>query len=139
MLHPDAVSRTFAALVRQSGLPRIRLHDLRHGWASLALEAGIHPKVVSERLGRSAVGITLDTYSHAVQGLDAEAATTVAKKLFRRLREGWRLGPDADWLADPVHVHHHAADRATVDELATRARAARVEAGEVEGQGVICR
>jgi integrase len=84
MLQPDAVSRAFAALVRQSGLPRIRLHDLRHGWASLALEAGIHPKVVSERLGHSAVGITLDTYSHVVQGLDAEAATTVAKKLFSR-------------------------------------------------------
>ncbi len=87
MLQPDAVSRAFAALVRQSGLPRIRLHDLRHGWASLALEAGIHPKVVSERLGHSAVGITLDTYSHVVQGLDAEAATTVAKKLFRRREE----------------------------------------------------
>ena len=87
MLQRDAVSRAFAAVVRQSGLPRIRLHDLRHGWASLALEAGIHPKVVSERLGHSAVGITLDTYSHVVQGLDAEAATTVAKKLFRRREE----------------------------------------------------
>ena len=84
LLHPDAVSRTFAAVVRQAGLSRIRLHDLRHGWASLALEAGIHPKVVSERLGHSTVGITLDTYSHVVQGLDAEAATTVAKKLFSR-------------------------------------------------------
>jgi integrase len=44
----------------------------------------VHPKVVSERLGHSTVGITLDTYSHVVQGLDAEAAATVAKKLFSR-------------------------------------------------------
>ncbi len=84
LLHPDAVSRAFGAVVRRARLPRIRLHDLRHGWASLALEAGIHPKVVSERLGHSTVGITLDTYSHVVQGLDAEAATTVARRLFAR-------------------------------------------------------
>ncbi len=84
---PDAVSRAFAALVRQTGLPRIRLHELRRGWARLALGAGVHPKVVSERLGHSTVGITLDTYSHVVQGLDTEAAATVAKKLFRRRDE----------------------------------------------------
>jgi integrase len=84
LLHPDAVSRAFRALLRRAELPPIRLHDLRHGWASLALEAGVHPKVVSERLGHSTVGITLDTYSHVVQGLDADAAATVAKKLFSR-------------------------------------------------------
>lgn len=84
LLHPDVVSRAFDSLVRRVELPRIRLHDLRHGWASLALEAGVHPKVVSERLGHSTVGITLDTYSHVVQGLDAEAAATVASKLFTR-------------------------------------------------------
>jgi integrase len=84
LLHPDVVSRAFTAIVRRAGLSPIRLHDLRHGWASLALEAGVHPKVVSERLGHSTVGITLDTYSHVVQGLDAEAAATVAKKLFSR-------------------------------------------------------
>jgi integrase len=82
LLHPDALSRAFQAVVKRAGLPRIRLHDLRHGWASLALAAGVHPKVVSDRLGHSTVGITLDTYSHVLEGLDAEAATTVARRLF---------------------------------------------------------
>ena len=43
------------------GLPVIRLHDLRHTWASLALAAGVHPKVVQEHLGHSSISITLDT------------------------------------------------------------------------------
>src|SRR2546422_11302047 len=57
------------------GLPPIRLHDLRHTAATLALTAGIHPKVVSERLGPATGGITLDTYSHVGEGLQGEAAT----------------------------------------------------------------
>ena len=57
----------------------IRLHDLRHTWATLALQAGIHPKVVSERLGHATTGITLDIYSHVQPELDAHAATAVAE------------------------------------------------------------
>jgi integrase len=64
MLHPERFSRGFTEAVYRIGLPRIRLHDLRHGWATLALQAGIHPKVVQERLGHANIGITLDTYSH---------------------------------------------------------------------------
>jgi integrase len=55
-------------------LPDIRLHDLRHTYATLALRAGIHPKVDSERLGHITVAITLDTYSHAIPALQEEAA-----------------------------------------------------------------
>jgi integrase len=62
--------------------PAIRLHDLRHGWATLALPAGIHPKVVQERLGHANISITLDTYSHVVGGLHEDAAEQVAA-LFR--------------------------------------------------------
>jgi integrase len=64
--------------VARIGLPRIRLHDLRHGWATLALQAGIHPKVVQERLGHANIAITLDTYSHVTAGLHEEAAEDVA-------------------------------------------------------------
>jgi integrase len=60
MLHPERFTRGFSDAVRRLGLPQIRLHDLRHGW--LALQAGIHPKVVQERLGHANIGITLDTY-----------------------------------------------------------------------------
>lgn len=55
--------------VRQLGLPKIRLHDLRHGWATMALAAGVHPKVVQERLGHANIGITLNTYSHVTAAL----------------------------------------------------------------------
>jgi integrase len=67
--------------VRRLGLPAIRLHDLRHGWATLALQAGVHPKVVQERLGHANIGITLDTYSHVVAGLHEDAAEQVAALL----------------------------------------------------------
>jgi integrase len=82
MVHPERFSRGFSEAVCRIGLPRIRLHDLRHGWATLALQAGIHPKVVQERLGHANIGITLDTYSHVVAGLHEDAAEQVAA-LFR--------------------------------------------------------
>jgi integrase len=66
--------RDFQALLKRLGLPKVRFHDLRHSHASLLLAQGIHPKVVSERLGHSQVGITLDTYSHLLPNLQQEAA-----------------------------------------------------------------
>lgn len=50
-----------------------RFHDLRHSHASHLLKAGVHPKIVSERLGHSTVGMTLDTYSHVLPGMQEEA------------------------------------------------------------------
>ncbi len=77
-IHPERVSKLFAQAAEKAKLPSIRLHDLRHTYATLALSAGIHPKVVSERLGHANIGITLDTYSHAVPALSEEAAARVA-------------------------------------------------------------
>ena len=82
MLHPERFTRGFSDAVRRLGLPPIRLHDLRHGWATLALQAGMHPKIVQERLGHANIGITLDTYSHVVAALHENAAEQVAA-LFR--------------------------------------------------------
>ena len=78
LLHLERFSRSFADRLRQLGLPKIRLHDLRHGWATMALSAGVHPKVVQERLGHANIGITLDTYSHVTAGLHEDAAEKVA-------------------------------------------------------------
>jgi integrase len=78
-LHPSRVSETFDRLVKRSGLPRVRLHDLRHGHCTLALAAGVHPKVVQERLGHSSVAFTLDRYSHVVPAMQEDAADTVAR------------------------------------------------------------
>jgi len=80
--HPDVVSRKFRQAVKRSLLPVIRLHDLRHTHATLALRAGIHPKVVSERLGHATIAITLDTYSHAIPAMQEEAAALIAELVF---------------------------------------------------------
>ena len=62
---------------RRSGLPRIRFHDLRHAHATHLLASGVHPKVASERLGHSKVGITLDLYSHVMPGMQEDAVAKV--------------------------------------------------------------
>ena len=70
---PDMLSTAFAALVRRSGLSHVRFHDLRHTHATQLLKQGVHPKIVSERLGHSNIGITLDTYSHVLPGMQEDA------------------------------------------------------------------
>jgi integrase len=82
-LHPDTTSRNFTRRLTQLRLPRIRLHDLRHTWATLALESGIHPKVVQERLGHANVSITLDLYSHVSPAMQSDAAERVAALIVR--------------------------------------------------------
>jgi integrase len=64
----------FVPLLKRAGLPRIRFHDLRHTAATLLLGSGIHPKNVSEMLGHTTVGITLDLYSHVTPTMQREAA-----------------------------------------------------------------
>lgn len=64
----------FTPLLKRAKVPKIRFHDLRHTSASLLLAAGVHPKVVQERLGHAQVGITLDIYSHVVPTMGVEAA-----------------------------------------------------------------
>jgi integrase len=73
-LNPSTVTHTFAKIVKRAGLSSIRLHDLRHIHASMLLKAGVHPKVVQERLGHSSITTTLDIYSHTVPGLQKAAA-----------------------------------------------------------------
>jgi integrase len=81
-LDPESVSRYWRQAIKKAMLPAIRLHDLRHTHATLALQAGIHPKVVSERLGHATVSITLDTYSHAIPAMQEEAAALIAGLVF---------------------------------------------------------
>jgi len=77
-LHPETVTALFHKHCQAAGLPRIRLHDVRHSYASAALKAGIPAKVISERLGHSAVAFTMQTYTHVTPGMDRDAADTVA-------------------------------------------------------------
>jgi integrase len=77
LVQPDYVSRQFDRIVRALAVPRIRLHDLHHTHATLALKAGVHPKVVSERLGHATVGVILDLYSHFSPSLAKDAAERI--------------------------------------------------------------
>jgi len=73
-INPNAITLAFRRIIKRAGLKDIRIHDLRHTHATLMLKAGIHPKVVSERLGHANIGITLDIYSHVLPGLQEAAA-----------------------------------------------------------------
>ncbi len=73
-INPSAVTLAFRRIMKKAGLKDLRIHDLRHTHATLMLMAGVHPKVVSERLGHANIGITLDIYSHVLPGLQEAAA-----------------------------------------------------------------
>ena len=77
-LQPYAVSKAFRQHVRAACLPTIRLHDLRHTYATLALATGINPRIVSGGLGHSTVAFTVDIYSHVLPQQDQEAAERIA-------------------------------------------------------------
>jgi integrase len=74
---PDDISEDFQSVIRKAGLPHLTLHGLRHAHATILLSAGVHPKVVSERLGHSSIAVTMDTYSHVLPGLQEAAAAAV--------------------------------------------------------------
>jgi integrase len=76
-LQPRSLTHEWVRLIGKTALPRIRFHDLRHAHATHLLASGVHPKVASERLGHSKVGITLDLYSHVLPGMQADAANRV--------------------------------------------------------------
>ena len=85
-IQPRTLTHGWQAFVAHASLPRVRFHDLRHAHATHMLASGVHPKVASERLGHSKVGITLDLYSHVLPGMQADAAARVDDALQRELR-----------------------------------------------------
>jgi integrase len=77
-LQPTWITHEWVRLIQAIPyLPRLRFHDLRHAHATHLLASGVHPKVASERLGHSNVGITLDLYSHVMPGMQEDAAARV--------------------------------------------------------------
>ncbi len=73
-LTPDVVTHSFAKIARRAGFKGLRLHDMRHTHATLMLQQGAHPKVVSERLGHASITLTADVYAHVSPQLRARAA-----------------------------------------------------------------
>jgi integrase len=85
-MSPDTLTRTFNTLVAVSGLPPVRLHDLRHGAGSLALQAGVDLKVVQDQLGHASIVLTADTYVTVVPQVAHAAAEEVARLLIDAAR-----------------------------------------------------
>jgi integrase len=69
-LHPDTITTPFNRLVDRSGVPRIRLHDVRHTYATLAMDEGVDPKTLSDRIGHANTAVTLQIYTHRSHGRD---------------------------------------------------------------------
>ena len=69
-LHPDTLTRRFNRLVDRAAVPRIRLHDVRHTYATLAMDSGVDPKILSDRIGHANTGITMQVYTHRSSGRD---------------------------------------------------------------------
>ncbi|MDP9355416.1 MAG: site-specific integrase [Chloroflexota bacterium] len=91
MLTHQAVEERFKRRVARFGLREIRFHDLRHSTATLLLEMGVHPKIVSELLGHAGIAVTMDRYSHVTEGMHREAV----ERLGDLLRDPDEQDPDA--------------------------------------------
>jgi integrase len=74
---PSSFTAGFIAFAKRAGFGALRFHDLRHTHATQLLIHGVHPKVVSERLGHSTIGMTLDVYSHVIPSMQQGAAETI--------------------------------------------------------------
>ena len=121
-INPNAVTLAFRRIITRAMLKGIRIHDLRHTHATLMLKAGVHPKVVSERLGHANIGITLDIYSHVLPGMQEAAA-----EKFDRIFEG-----DANENSDPSVSKM----LATSEDLASRPCRSRTCDTLIRSQGV---
>jgi integrase len=76
-IQPQSVTHAWHRFLAKANLPRLRFHDLRHSHATHMLASGVHPKIASERLGHATVGLTLDTYSHVIPGMQEDAVARI--------------------------------------------------------------
>jgi integrase len=97
---PIYISQHWARAIRTTQLAHLRFHDLRHAHATHLLANGVHPKVASERLGHSKVGITLDLYSHVIPGMQEDAALMVDAAL----KSAMQKREQKQMVANPVAI-----------------------------------
>ena len=80
-ISPDSVNNMLKRVLERAGIPKVRFHDLRHTFATLALQNGVDIKTVSGMLGHFSAGFTLDTYAHVTTAAQEEAAETMGNVL----------------------------------------------------------
>ncbi|MFJ7512573.1 site-specific integrase [Peribacillus simplex] len=73
-MHPSSITTWWSRFKKRYNLPQIRFHDLRHTSATLLINSGVHAKIISSRLGHADIRTTMNTYGHALQEADQEAA-----------------------------------------------------------------
>jgi integrase len=83
---PRTLTSAFAKIMDKAGMAGYRLHDARHSHASLLIQMGIHDKVISERLGHSSIGITMDLYGHITPPIQDAAALRFEEGLARLIQ-----------------------------------------------------
>jgi integrase len=86
-LDPAETSNVFQRAAKKAGVPGLRLHGLRHAYATTLLAANVHPKIVSEQLGHANIGITLDTYCHVLPSM-GEVAAEAIERAFGAVKPG---------------------------------------------------
>ena len=80
-ISPDSVNNMLKRVLARAGIPKVRFHDLRHTFATIALQNGVDIKTVSGMLGHFSAGFTLDTYAHVTTAAQKEAAQTMGNIL----------------------------------------------------------
>ena len=80
-MHPSNIRTAWLAIVKQADVEGLRVHDLRHAHASALLRAGVHAKVISERLGHASIAVTMDLYGHLTGSLQEDAAKAFDRAL----------------------------------------------------------
>lgn len=110
-LHPDILTARFNRLVDRAGVPHIRLHDVRHTYATLAMDLGIDPKMLSDRIGHANTSVTLQIYTHRSVGRDQAMAQSlgemiqaaIGSRLPHVVSTGQDPAPDASAPSDTPH------------------------------------
>ena len=85
-MSPDSVLHMLHRVLKRAGLPKVRFHDLRHTFATLALKSGVDVKTLSSMLGHYSAGFTLDTYAHATAQMKQDAADTIGGVISQQMR-----------------------------------------------------
>ena len=85
-MSPDSVLHMLHRVLKRAGLPKVRFHDLRHTFATLALQNGVDVKTLSGALGHYSAGFTLNTYTHATAQMKQDAADTIGGVISQQMR-----------------------------------------------------